>query len=73
MVIAINGLAQRIHLIGRDVTGNVLSIFNKLEVVIRAGWALANNMKRTLFHVMDLGHIPKDGLKVWIRFHERRI
>jgi hypothetical protein len=64
-MIPLDGQTHLIELLLGDIAGNVPAIFNELEVVVRAGGALSNDMKRTFLHVLDLSDLLQNGLRSW--------
>ena len=48
------------HLFGRDIAGDISTVFVALVIVVRAGWALADNADGTSVQGLNLSQFLED-------------
>jgi hypothetical protein len=60
LLISGDGFLKYRNLIPRDVTGNVLTVFPKLVIVIRTVGSLPEDAEFPTFHVLDLSELLEE-------------
>ena len=63
-VIALQGVLDRVGLIARNVTGDILAVLPGLKLVVRPLWALGHDGQFATFHGFNLSDLFEELVRV---------